>query len=402
VIGRRASRAALAALWASSAVAQQVPVPPGLPIPVEIKVPIEASRVGVRFAGVLTADLVVEFMLVAAAGDACSGSVIAGSDGALTLRLEDLRRPRGRRKIVAGGPVFGPDQAAGPKVVGFAGSLAGAGSTGPSRAGEPVVGSGGKLALAGGTRLEFRLEQVWEVPLQEAVSVFPQPEGAEPSAEARAVPNAWYAQVEKQAQQQQRAQQRPPQRPTRMVGFSRDGQGWGRRGPYQSAYGTPFPTPTPDPLRSMTPGQRAAAGMEPAVLPAGTKLIARTLEPIDSSKVEPGTGFGAVLMTDLVAAGRILFQRGSPAGGVLTLGQLGADLVPTLALTWLQLGGTGMGIRTGAVRILHMPVRDTAPAAVGLGSLSGAPPPAPPADGALRLPDGTILEFGLAEPLTVR
>lgn len=342
----------LGGLLAGPAAGQEIVVPPGTTIAVEVKAPIEASGAGTRFAGVLVADVVVDFMLVASSGETCAGRVVQGDRGALTLEITELRRPDGRRRIVARTARYGTDPSPAPSVVGFAGSLA-QDHDRTSRIGRPVSGVGGRLDVPAGTVLEFSLAEAWKVPLLEAESVFPQPEGAAVPATPQGVPRAWYAHVDRAVQERQRQQQRP----TRSVAYRRGyGSRWSGRG--RSAYaGSPWPVPNPPPLKQMTPGQRAAVGFQPATLPVGTMVITRTIAAIDSSKVEPGAEFPAVVMTDIVAAGRILFPRGAPARGMVTVGQLGADVVPTLALLWLQLGGTQIAVRTGPVKILHLPAR---------------------------------------------
>lgn len=176
-------------------------------------------------------------------------------------------------------------------------------------------------------------------------------------------------------------------------------------------------TPTP---KAATPedGQQAAAGN--VTVPAGTRVLVRTVEPIDSRQHKAGHRFTATLEADLVGSGVTVAPRGSNVYGRLAearqAGRLAGRSEITLEFTDIMVNNALSPISASGIQaVTEGTGRDTAGkvargAAIGalIDGSSGARTGAKVGAGAailtrgqsVNIPPGTLLEFTLAAPFT--
>jgi len=91
----------------------------------------------------------------------------------------------------------------------------------------------------------------------------------------------------------------------------------------------------------------AASFSVAATIPAGTPLIARTVEPV-SSHARLGTPFKAELEQDVVIKGKVLLRAGTPVTGVVetSLGTRPASSTLTVNLKAISINGRGVPVHT--------------------------------------------------------
>ncbi len=145
-------------------------------------------------------------------------------------------------------------------------------------------------------------------------------------------------------------------------------------------------------------------------LPAGTRILAWTIDGISSRVYGPGSGFTAVLANDLVAEGVVLATKGSVLTGRMVRtqrrGRAGRPWL-TVELTSLTVGGIAYPVETTLVRAEGEDTRWRTPRFAGRiyrsrglrrGVAVGAAGPVRPRGRQVEIPARTLLEFVLAEP----
>ncbi len=167
--------------------------------------------------------------------------------------------------------------------------------------------------------------------------------------------------------------------------------------------------------------QTPAAQPPKATVPAGTTIIVRMVDGVDSKKSNSGQSFTAALETDLVADGKVVAPKGSQAIGVLTAAKSGGRLAGkselAVELTSIVVNGQAWPVVTETVeqQAAKSEGRKTARNAAlgaGIGALVDGGDGA--ATGALvgvgvsavtkgkqvQIPAGSILQFRLLAPFT--
>ncbi|MBI2821217.1 MAG: hypothetical protein HYX74_03235 [Acidobacteria bacterium] len=170
---------------------------------------------------------------------------------------------------------------------------------------------------------------------------------------------------------------------------------------------------------------RRAANLREYVIPAGTTIHVRTTELIDSDSALVGDKFDAILEQDLIADGRVVAERGSPATmrivEVEEAGQFRGRSVLAIDLVELTINGThyaltsrtveqrgaSQGKRTGAYvgggaalgAIIGGITGGSKGAAIGaiVGGASGAGVQVLTKGEKLKIPAETVLQFNLQE-----
>ncbi|MCZ2077450.1 MAG: hypothetical protein LC130_20920 [Bryobacterales bacterium] len=140
--------------------------------------------------------------------------------------------------------------------------------------------------------------------------------------------------------------------------------------------------------------RQSAAG---AVIPAGTIIVLRIVDPIATSKADDSLGYAAVTARDIPEqSGKVLILAGSPA--ILGVAQSSSGL--SLVLRSVMINGNNYPT-AGKSALLGALVQALAP---GVESV----PPGPVADGAItvegasiNVPRGSLLTFQLAQPFTI-
>lgn len=166
------------------------------------------------------------------------------------------------------------------------------------------------------------------------------------------------------------------------------------------------------------PAPAPAAAPSNPVVPAGTSLMVRSTQAIDSRKQQAGYRFTVRLESDLVADGVVIAKRGSNAYGVLTnakeSGRLMGRSELTLTLTDIMVNNQMKPVVTSDVQaVTENTAGNTARKTLGaaaIGALidgkSGAKTGAAVGAGAsiltkgnsINIPAGTLLEFRLGQP----
>ena len=89
-------------------------------------------------------------------------------------------------------------------------------------------------------------------------------------------------------------------------------------------------------------------------VPAGTRVLIRTIEPLSSARPPAGGRFAGVLETNLSAQGRVIAPRGTQVHGRIssarTAGGLGGSSHLTIELTDIIMNGTAHPIVTEAIQ----------------------------------------------------
>ena len=173
----------------------------------------------------------------------------------------------------------------------------------------------------------------------------------------------------------------------------------------------------------------AAQGRNRVTVPAGTRILIRTVDSIDSSKQQAGFRFTATLETNLQAEDRVVARRGTTVYGQLmqasSAGRLKGSSELTLELTDIVINGTAYPLLTSTYEVKGKGEGgSTAKKAIGgagLGALigglagggkgAGIGAAAGAAGGTaiaaakkgqqLRIPSETLLEFRLEQPVAL-
>jgi len=165
------------------------------------------------------------------------------------------------------------------------------------------------------------------------------------------------------------------------------------------------------PARAQTP----EAAPSPAV-PAGTSIVVRTADALDSRKVEPGHNFSVTLENDLTVDGKVAVPRGSQ--GVATLKGIRAEDTPQgkpqlfLELTSIIVDGKSVPVVTQEIVQQDAKTRrqrQERQVNVGVGLLAntgdrevsgttGLNTTATSYSPRMKIPKGTELQFRVTEP----
>ena len=109
-----------------------------------------------------------------------------------------------------------------------------------------------------------------------------------------------------------------------------------------SAYPLPASAPTPQSKKRVS-------------VPAGTRILVRTIDPIDSSKQKTGDRFTGTLETNLVANDEVVARYGTKVYGRLaqasSAGRMSGSSQLTLELTDIVIGGTAYPLLTSTFEI---------------------------------------------------
>ena len=109
-------------------------------------------------------------------------------------------------------------------------------------------------------------------------------------------------------------------------------------------------TGTPSPLSS-----RAAQSKKKVTVPAGTRILIRTIDPIDTTKQKTGYRFAATLETNLQAEDVVVAPRGTTVYGRLeqasSAGRMSGSSQLTLELTDIMINGTAYAVLTSTYSI---------------------------------------------------
>jgi hypothetical protein len=178
------------------------------------------------------------------------------------------------------------------------------------------------------------------------------------------------------------------------------------------------------------PGASAAAQTKKKItVPAGTRILIRTIDPIDSSKQKTGYRFTATLETDLQAEDTVVAPRGTTVYGRLaqasSAGKMSGSSQLTLELTDIVIdgaatplltstytvkgkgegkktagkviGGAGLGALIGGI------AGGGAGAAIGVlaGAAGGTAVAASKKGEQLQIPSESLLEFRLEQPVSL-
>ncbi|HXJ13745.1 MAG TPA: hypothetical protein VNH19_15825 [Candidatus Limnocylindrales bacterium] len=102
-------------------------------------------------------------------------------------------------------------------------------------------------------------------------------------------------------------------------------------------------------------GSAAAQGKKKVSVPAGTRILIRTVDPIDSSKQKTGYRFKASLETNLQVENTIVAPRGTVVYGRLaeasSAGRMSGSSQLTLELTDIVINGTSYPLMTSTYEI---------------------------------------------------
>ena len=106
---------------------------------------------------------------------------------------------------------------------------------------------------------------------------------------------------------------------------------------------------------AMTALTAAAQSTRRVTVPAGTRILIRTIDPIDSSKQKAGYRFTASLETNLQADNVVVAKRGTPVYGVLSsassAGKMKGSSELGLELTEIMINGTSYPLLTSTYEI---------------------------------------------------
>lgn len=102
-------------------------------------------------------------------------------------------------------------------------------------------------------------------------------------------------------------------------------------------------------------GSAAAQGKKKVTVPAGTRILIRTVDPIDSSKQKTGYRFKASLETNLQVENAVVAPRGTVVYGRLaqasSAGRMSGSSQLTLELTDIVINGTSYPLITSTYEI---------------------------------------------------
>jgi hypothetical protein len=180
---------------------------------------------------------------------------------------------------------------------------------------------------------------------------------------------------------------------------------------------------------SLMGGPAAAQGDRSVTVPAGTRILIRTTEPLDSNKQRAGHRFTANLETNLQVNDVIVAPRGTTVHGRLATakpsGRLSGGSQLTLELTDIVIGGTAHPILTSSYEVRSQGQGETTAGrivgGVGLGALiggiagsgrgagigaaagaaTGATVSAATGGSQISIPSESLLEFRLEQPTSL-
>jgi hypothetical protein len=172
---------------------------------------------------------------------------------------------------------------------------------------------------------------------------------------------------------------------------------------------------------------KTAAAPATVSVPAGTVLIVRMLDGLDSSKTKKGQRFSATLDADLAAQGRTVAKKGTAVYGRVvdasTAGRIAGSSKLAIQLTEIMMGGSAQSIVTNVVdsagkNELGKTAKKTAGgaglgAAIGaiagnagkgaaIGAVSGGVLSVASKGGQVKIPSETQISFQLVQPVTLR
>ena len=174
------------------------------------------------------------------------------------------------------------------------------------------------------------------------------------------------------------------------------------------------------PAEAAPTGNASSTGASVTV-PAGTRLMVRTKEPLDSSRQKAGHKFTVMLEEDLTVEGTVVAPRGSNVYGELLdakqAGRLAGKSEMTITFTGLMINNQIRSIRTGAIQAVadsgqgkNTAGKVVRGAAIGgladgksgakTGAKIGAGAAVLTRGGRINVPANTLLEVPLAEPFT--
>jgi hypothetical protein len=171
---------------------------------------------------------------------------------------------------------------------------------------------------------------------------------------------------------------------------------------------------------------KASASQHMTTIPAGTTIMVRILDPIDSSKNKQGDRFTAVLETNLVANGQVVVPAGNTVYGHLAIAEQAGRAVGSsnlvLELTDIVVGGTAYPIFTtgfeskgkgsggrSAKRLIGGTglgaiiggIAGNAGMGAAIGATAGAVGAVAQKGEAIQIPSETLLQFRLQQPASL-
>jgi hypothetical protein len=177
----------------------------------------------------------------------------------------------------------------------------------------------------------------------------------------------------------------------------------------------------------------AIAGIAPAAMsqrmvtvPAGTQILVRMLDSVDSNRNPPGFRFTAILETNLVAGGRVIVPAGNTVFGRLTAAQQAGRVAGSSALALeltdivvrgtafpifsneFQIKGQGSGGRTArralggaGLGAIIGGIAGGAGRGAAIGATAGGVSSAAQRGQSIQIPSETLLQFRLQHPASL-
>jgi hypothetical protein len=135
----------------------------------------------------------------------------------------------------------------------------------------------------------------------------------------------------------------------------------------------PDSTPAPAPVPADVPQSSTGSRIE---VPAGTQLLVRMIDSVDSSKTHVGDRFRASLETDLYADNALVARKGTDVYGRLSESQAAGHIAGSselkLELTELVIGGRTYPLVTGEYQLKGKGRGEDTAKKVGIGAVGGA------------------------------
>jgi len=175
-----------------------------------------------------------------------------------------------------------------------------------------------------------------------------------------------------------------------------------------------------------SPAHPSPAPQKTVTVPAGTSILVRMLDTVDSSKNPPGSRFSAVLETNLVVNGKVVVPKGNTVYGRLAeakqAGRATGSSELQLELTDIVVGGTAYPILTSdyqvkgssstkrsAKRLLGGAglgaviggIAGNAGMGAAIGATAGAVGSVAQKGKSVNVPSETLLEFRLQQPASL-
>lgn len=170
----------------------------------------------------------------------------------------------------------------------------------------------------------------------------------------------------------------------------------------------------------------AAQNTDRVTVPAGTQILVRMVDSVDSSTSKPGTRFAATLESDLQAEGTTVAPRGTTVYGRLaeakSSGRLAGKSELRLELTDIVIGGTRYPILTGDYSVKGKSsgkrsakrigggaglgaaigaIAGNAGMGAAIGAVSGTVGAVVQKGEKVKVPSETLLEFRLLQPVSL-